>query len=324
MGAALPLSGSLAPLGKEFRDGMMLALEDYRLANGEQGKLVTLTIGDDHGDVLKTANIIDGYLKERFHLFFAPLTDLGTKRIVSKIQKSGKPVVRLLRSGNAGSKIPTVAISSHDQGVILAQFANRYLGSRSATIIADAGDAHESAVSSAFVALFNGKAKKLTKEEYLEGKKLSLSDDIMMIPGSYQFANKVLGTQGGATEYPTYFLGTDLWDSPGFRKVLSPKAKVAFVVNYAIDSPKYGSFADLYQRKYRGEPTTATFIGYSAVKRVLMLFSKLQSNRAEILKKALDQEFSTSLGKNSGATVVFSKKGQLFSVPDNYFLSPSP
>ena len=155
LGVIFPLSGPVAFFGAESSDGIILAAEEINAAGGLLDRQIRLIIADDENNTeLTVSSFLRLTTQERVGIVMGSSTSGATSAIAPFAQQQG--VVLITPSATAvgvteiGDFIFRACFIDPFQGLVGADFAFDYLGSRRAAVLYDAGADYNTGLAEAF------------------------------------------------------------------------------------------------------------------------------------------------------------------------------
>lgn len=318
IGVAAPLTGALAKMGQDIRNGVDLAVSDQNAKGGVLGKKIELVVGDDKGDPregITVANklVQSGVLGVVGHLnsgitipaskeVYAPakvamitpastnpeVTERGLKnvfRTIGRDDQQGKDAA--VYALKAGYKTAVVLHNKNAYGQGLAEVFKKNYEQGGGTILMfdgiQTGDKDFSPV--------------LTR---VRSKKPAL----VFFGGEYQDGG-LLVAQSRKVGLKAPFMGGDGLFDPLFVKLAGKKAAEGALITFP-PFDKAGKFAQAYAAKFRSPP--GAYSGYSYDSAMILLDAIARAKKAD-RSAVIAQVGKTRNHKGVTGTITFNGKG---------------
>lgn len=300
VGVVYPNSGSAASIGKDYLNGIELALKDHIQANDKIRNFVNIVTQDDQS---RTDGARDAakYLfdQERVHVLIGSVSTTLNEDIV-KIAEARNKLLFLpaldTHSLSGTTHTFLVGASPAQQGLQLAQFAKSRLRASKIAIVRAKDEPFGNELAYAFRSNYRGNViadseidlSPSSMAKFLSSV-ASQKPDAIVLPLFYEQAlafQKIAVAKG----LQTTFLGGDSWDSPKlYRSPFPIPGKHYFIssFNQRVPEPKMQAFVKRFEAVYQRKPSALAFFGYSNMDLVLSAYLAANSSRSPAIKHQL-------------------------------------
>jgi branched-chain amino acid transport system substrate-binding protein len=324
IGTIFPMTGPQAAFGREALKGVDLALDVARTKDPTLAARVVVVQGDDMSTAKDATTAATQLLdKDRVHALLGSFAAAPTVAAAEIARKRLTPIVVPFTTQTAptpGGSVFRASLDDGMEGMLLAQFALKTLGAKTAATLRD-----DSVVSRTFTARFAeaftaGGGKIVLEEVYALGtddftlpvKHLEESGaTVVATPAAWPAAAAVL-KQARKLNYRATFLGPDSWDTTSFNQAAGPAAiGHYFVTHFSVDDPDPATqeFVAAFKTKYGRAPGVLAASTYDATGLLLDALKRGNSNLKGLLTGSLarTRDFAgatglISLSENGGWT----------------------
>ncbi|MCL2332684.1 MAG: ABC transporter substrate-binding protein [Actinomycetia bacterium] len=326
VGANYELSGAVATYGNDSLNGFKMAIDEVNKAGGVLGKQIEVISKDNKSDPAQATAAAQALASQGVSVMVGPATS-GNFRATLPVAESSK-IPAISSSATADDDITVdkatgktrqfvfrTCFTDSFQGKIMANYASKKLGGKTAVIYADNSSDYAKGLAANFKKQFTANGGTIVAEEaYVAGDKdfsavlTSLKAkqfDVMFVPGYYQEAGLII-KQARGLGMTQPILGADGFDSPDLASIAG-----ASNVNDVYFSNHYSSldksaatqdFITAYKAANNGaEPNAFVAMGYDLGKYVVDAITR--ANSADPVKIADALSSTTSF---TGATGTFS------------------
>ncbi len=305
--ACLPISGKGARTGLANRQGIELALEEFREKSLLLGKKVQIDYYDSKGNESDAKKACQEIVKSDVVAVIGPNWS-GTVGVCAPIFQDNKlPMIAILASKPdltiKRDYIFRMCFTDDVQGTIMAQFALKNLKAKTALIVLQKGNDFASSLSIEFEKAFReggGRLKvvKFTKRQLQIQKGLdklitemkSYKSNVIFLPSYFPIAGPLVKVVRKAGVTGTFLSGDgwgrgDLLFLAGEKYVLGAYSAVNW--HPTQDDPKSLDFILRFAKKYKNAPYQASAVSYDATHILLQSIQKAGSTEGEKIKNAL-------------------------------------
>lgn len=324
IGGNIELTGGVANLGKQMLNGIQLAIKQTNAEGGVLGKKLVLVLADNKSEAAEAINAATKLITQ--DKVVAVLGPGSSSNALAAVQVAHEYKIPLLTPAGTNERITTsdgkvrpfafrACFIDSFQGRVMANFATKSLGAKSAVIYEDSSSDYSKGLASVFAATFvqNG-GKILGKEAFLQKDQdfkatltqiKFLGPDTIFIPAYYEKAGKIV-RQAREMGIVIPLLGTDGWDDPQIVEIAGESAMnhTYFSNHYSVQDkdPSVVKFVEAYKREYNIEPGSMAAMGYDAG---LMLVDAIKrANSTDPVKIAFALEQTKNLPVSTGIITI--------------------
>jgi len=339
VGAVIPMTGSLAPFGLEARQGMELALDDFRARNEAFGAKVEILF-EDNASLPSQAEAAAKKLLEKSHahILIGAVTAAATTSVAAVADTARRPLIAPVSppTGAVRSRewVWSMALGDREQGVAVAKFAAQSRNWRRALIVQANGKplaAFASGFETGFAALGGVVMANLTLEASLNAQAKQLENwlaqnadpgtapDMILLAATATPAAKLirlLRERGVKTP----IVGSDTWDTPGFVAQFG-KSRIGDTMLVSAYSAAAGehattAFATSFRQRFQRDPGSVAAHFHDAMVILLNAFVRGRMTLPQPLAKALRESIDIA-----GAAGVWSLTGGESPIRSAYVMS---
>ncbi|HHY46299.1 MAG TPA: ABC transporter substrate-binding protein [Firmicutes bacterium] len=337
IGEIAALTGPTAQQGMQERNGAVLAVEEINAAGGVLGKRIKLITYDFKGQPAEgvsayrklvqqdKACVIIGTNFSNVNLAIAPVAEQLKVPIVSNAME---PKVTTPEPGKVNKYHFLAQPSSIEQGIIVARFALKELGLKTAACIVDKGNSFATSQAESFRDYFNANGGKILEYvEYPAGlmdfkaqltKIRAVNPDCLYIPQYAQQAGLQV-KQARELGIKATILGANTLGVPPFVEAAGGKDVVAgvyFINNVNFKDPRLADFMARYEKRY-GEPviTTNVFFGYDNIHIAVDAIRRAGSTDPEAIRDCLENTTNVKIMQGEGTISIDPKTHRPINMP---------
>ncbi len=228
IGVILPLSGGLAPYGKNCLAGIELRVEQINAAGGINGKKIQLIKEDNQG---KKPETVQAYKKltgiDKVVAVIGPITSTNSLSIVREATRTKTPTVTPMATNDkvapASPYMFRAIFNDTFQGKVLADYTLNEMKFTKAAAIRDQGSDYSKGLIANFTKFFEaGGGKVVTVESYQTGEtefgaqlsRIKQSGAQVVFVPSYPPALQKIIKDAAVIGLEAVFCGSDGWDDP--------------------------------------------------------------------------------------------------------------
>jgi branched-chain amino acid transport system substrate-binding protein len=282
IGEYASMTGVVATFGISQHAGVQLAIDEINARGGVHGRPLSLVTLDDQGKPSEAATAVKKLIHQDEVL--AIVGEVSSKICIAgaaKAQKYGVPMISPSctnpRVTAIGDYIFRVCYIDPFQGTVMASFARRTLGARTAAILRDVKADYSVGLAEFFRASFLEQGGTIVEDQsYQTGDKdfraqlvsvRGRKPDVLFVPGYYTEAGNI-ARQAREIGITAPLLGGDGWDSEELCKIAGHDIDGAFFSNhYSKDdpAPRVQDFVRSYRARYGEDPDGMAVTAYDAV-----------------------------------------------------------
>lgn len=288
VGINVELSGGVASYGTNARDGAMLAIEQINAKGGVLGKKIEAIQKDCKSVADEAMNVSAALAGEKIVAQIGPLTSGDVAGSTPVAMDNQIPLIAPAataanvtvddKTGETREYIFRVCFIDPFQGTLMAQFAGKDLGVKTAAIYKDTSSDYAKGLAEYFKKTFEENGGTIVAEEgfvkddrdfkatltKIRGK----NPEFIYVPGYYQEVAPLI-KQARELGITAPIGGGDGWDSPDMVSVGGPEAlnNTFFTNHYSSQDtdPMVVDFVKAYKDKYNKEPDAFAALGYDSV-----------------------------------------------------------
>lgn len=287
VGINVELSGAVASYGTNAFDGAMLAIEQINADGGVLGKQLQEVYRDNKSLAEEAASVSASLVEEGIVAQVGPLVSGNVQACTPVLMDSQVPLVApaatainvtVDKSGSTLDYIFRVCFIDPFQGTLMAQFAQKDLGAKTAVIYKDSSSDYAKGLAEYFQKTFEEDGGTILAEEgFVKDdrdfkatltKIKSKNPDFIYVPGYYQEVAPLI-KQARELGIDVAMGGGDGWDSPDMIKVAGGEAlnNTYFTNHYSSQDkdPKIVEFVKSFKEKYNKEPDAFAALGFDSV-----------------------------------------------------------
>jgi branched-chain amino acid transport system substrate-binding protein len=322
VGINFELTGGVANYGRQCLEGIQLAVKEVNDAGGLLGgKKIRLIIADNKSEPAESTNAITKLIRQdKVSAVIGPATSSATLATVQVANDNKVPVISpsatnervTFDNGQTRPFIFRGCFIDPFQGTIMANFAQKTLGAKTAVIYIDNSSDYSKGLAKAFEELFvkNG-GKILSQEAYLQRdqdfkstltKIKSLNPDVIFLPGYYEEVSKIL-RQARELDIHTPVLGGDGWGNPELVEMAGKAAlnNAYFSDHFSLqdNDPNVIKFIEAMKKEYNKEPSGFNALGYDTARLLIEAIKRANSSDPQKIRDALAQTKGLALATST-------------------------
>ncbi len=287
IGGLAPLTGDVAQYGVAVDNAIKLAVKDINEKGGILGgRKIEYISMDEQGDATQAVNAYNALVDQGIVALLGDVTSAPCKAVAPKAQADNMPM--LTPSGTdaeitqLGENVFRTCFIDPYQGQLMANYAAKKLGAKTAAVLYDSGDTYSTGIATAFreaaekegmtVTNFEGYASKSTDFKSQLTSIKGNNPDVLMIPVYYGDVSLILDqiNQIGVT---SKLLGADGWDGVANEikdksdeiKALTNNAYFCSQYSAVSDDPELQDFLKTYRETYNMEANMFAVLGYDSM-----------------------------------------------------------
>lgn len=349
IGGLAPLTGSVAQYGNAVNNAVELAVQDINDKGGILGKQIEYKCEDEKGDVNEAitaySTLVDN---DKIVALVGDVTSKPCEAVAQKAAADNLPMITASGTAEditkAGGNVFRACFIDPYQGQLMASYAARELGAKTAAILYDTGDTYSTGIANAFEDAAKEDGMTVTnKEGYTTGSsdfKAQLTNikasnpDVIMIPVYYSDV-ALIATQAKSLGITSKLLGADGWDGVLEKIDASNAGALAnayFCSQYSAQStdPDLQAFLKKYKETYGIDANMFSVLGYDAMQILAAAIQKAGSTDSNAIISALKQTSykgltgTTTFDENNNPVrqaIITSFDGTSYKVVGNYSIS---
>ncbi|MBI4687444.1 MAG: branched-chain amino acid ABC transporter substrate-binding protein [Nitrospirae bacterium] len=325
VGVAGPMTGPQAKMGMDFRNGVVLAVEEWNAQGGVLGKKIELIIGDDQADPKQAVSIANKFVNQEVSGVIGHFNSSCSIPASDIYNRAGIPMItpastnpQLTERGYRG--IFRVCGRDDQQGKVAAQFVVSKLKIKKVAVIHDK-TTYGQGLADEFKKFIGTNAQVVHYGGIIQGDKdfktvltviKNKQPELIFFGGIYPEGG-LLVKQAREIGLKTPFMSGDGVIDPKFIEIAGSGNAEGTYLTFSPDPknvPTAKSFIEKYQKKY-GEIGPYSVYAYDATN--ILLTAMKNAGRADskaIIEKLHSGEFIGAFGK-----IKFDQKGDVTAAP---------
>lgn len=314
IGGLAPLTGDVSVYGIAVDNGVQIAIHDIGANGGVLGRDIHYIMYDEKGDATEAVNAYNKLVQS--DKVVAIIGDVTSKPTLAVAQQAVKDKIPMITaSGTAenitatGENIFRACFIDPFQGELMASYAAKKLGKKTAAVIYDISDDYSKGLYESFEAAAKDLGLEVVQVEgYSKGTvdfKAQLTNiksknpDVIFLPVYYQDV-ALIAVQAKELGITAQFLGADGWDGVTGQVDVSNMDAVNgayFCSQYSAqsDDPKMQEFLKKYKELYGTEASQFAVLGYDAMMMLAQAINEAGSTDSAAITKALAEIDFTGL-----------------------------
>ncbi len=305
VGANLELSGDVAPWGQDSQKGMQLAVDEIN-QNKENKFHIKIVFEDNNSNESKSKDAIKKLiLQDGAQVVVGSVGSNYTMAAMEVAKDEHVPMMthastNVTITQKGGEYVSRICFHDDFQGEVMAKFAIKDLGAKTAVLLVQKGNAYSEGLINSFKRAFLAEGGKVLSEEaYQKGdtdfqtlvtKIKSAKPDVVWLPGYFNEVALII-KQARSSDFQKPFLGGDGWDDPKLYTLGGPGIKGNYLCNHfhtGDTSPKVKDFVDKFTAKYGKAPGAMAALGYDALYCLADAIGRAGKADPEALKNAIN------------------------------------
>jgi branched-chain amino acid transport system substrate-binding protein len=314
------LTGDQKPWGEDSVEGAKMAVEEFNLAGGVDGKKVELLVGDAGSKAEQAKSAAEKLISDGAIGVIGEVASGHTIQIAKSAFEKGVPVVAIGATKTTltdeGTHVNRVCYIDDFQGPVMAVFAYNELGLRKIGVMTDNKQPYSQGLSKTFSDKFKALGGEIVAEVFYETGQTQFAGQItelknktpdgLFLSGYFTEVGPLAQQirQAGMSNDAVKLLGGDGWDSPQLLTSGGDAILGAYFCNHynnKEDRPEVKTFLDAFKKQHGGkEPgTTMAALGYDATKVMLDGLKRASSLDSKSLIAAINdtENFAGVSGK---------------------------
>ncbi|WP_050697286.1 ABC transporter substrate-binding protein [Anaeromassilibacillus senegalensis] len=314
IGGLAPLTGDVSVYGIAVDNGVQIAIHDIGANGGVLGRDIHYIMYDEKGDATEAVNAYNKLVQS--DKVVAIIGDVTSKPTLAVAQQAVKDKIPMITaSGTAenitatGENIFRACFIDPFQGELMASYAAKKLGKKTAAVIYDISDDYSKGLYESFEAAAKDLGLEVVQVEgYSKGTvdfKAQLTNiksknpDVIFLPVYYQDV-ALIAVQAKELGITAQFLGADGWDGVTGQVDVSNMDAVNgayFCSQYSAqsDDPKMQEFLKKYKELYGTDASQFAVLGYDAMMMLAQAINEAGSTDSAAITKALAEIDFTGL-----------------------------
>ncbi len=304
IGTVFPMSGPTADWGQSAFRGAELAAEEV----GSGGvKVRLLPAEDNRGDATETGAAIRRLVSlHGAQAILGPITSTNAGAGAAVAAELKVPLVSPSATALALTRTNAFAFracyTDAYQGRVLADFAQRTLSAKTATVLFDPRDAYSAGLSKVFMGRFKAGGGQVNEVSFsvkdrefgpqIAAVQAGARPEVLFVAGKYPEVAALL-RQARRAGLETPVLAGDAVDSPEFFELAGEAAQGTYVTShFSADggAPEVKAFVGAYRKRHGQTPNVAAALSHDAVLLLTRAFAS----------KGKDQDLRSALGRTKG------------------------
>jgi branched-chain amino acid transport system substrate-binding protein len=295
VGVVSPITGATATFGQENVNGIKLAYDQLKKA---QGKKFELVIEDDKSDAIESTNATRKLINvDKISAMIGEPTSSLALASAPIVQEAKIPFITPtatnIKVTQVGNYISRACFTDDFQGVVMAKFAVNTLKKKKGLVLIENTSDYSKGLAKSFTDEFLKLGGKLSSTEELTyvakdtdfqsllRKVKRANPDFIFVPGYYVEVGLII-KQARALGITAPFMGGDGWDSPKLFEIAGTAVKGSYISNhFAPDDkdPIVQNFVKNYTKVYGVKPGGFAALGYDSVGIMNAAIQKAKSSK---------------------------------------------
>lgn len=314
IGGLAPLTGDVSVYGIAVDNGVQIAIHEINSNGGILGRDIHYIVYDEKGDATEAVNAYNKLVQS--DKVVAIIGDVTSKPTLAVAQQAVKDKIPMITASGtaenitaAGENIFRACFIDPFQGELMASYAAKKLGKKTAAVIYDISDDYSKGLYESFEASAKDLGLEIVQVEgYSKGTvdfKAQLTNiksknpDVIFLPVYYQDV-ALIAVQAKELGITAQFLGADGWDGVTGQVDASNMDAVNdayFCSQYSAqsDDPKMQKFLEYYKELYGTEASQFAVLGYDAMMMLAQAINEAGSTDSAAITKALAEIDFTGL-----------------------------
>lgn len=314
VGGLAPLTGDVSVYGIAVDNGVQLAIHEINSNGGVLGRDIHYIVYDEKGDATEAVNAYNKLVQS--DKVVAIIGDVTSKPTLAVAQQAVKDKIPMITASGtaenitaAGENIFRACFIDPFQGELMASYAAKKLGKKTAAVIYDISDDYSKGLYESFEASAKDLGLEIVQVEgYSKGTvdfKAQLTNiksknpDVIFLPVYYQDV-ALIAVQAKELGITAQFLGADGWDGVTGQVDASNMDAVNdayFCSQYSAqsDDPKMQEFLKEYKKLYGTDASQFAVLGYDAMMMLAQAMENAGSTDSAAITKALSEIDFTGL-----------------------------
>lgn len=325
IGAAAPLTGSIAKMGNDFKNGITIAIQEWNDKGGIKGKKIELLIEDDANDPKQAVAVANKLVNSGVVAVIGHFTSSCSMAASEVYHKANMPVI------NASSTNPLLTQRGHKnifricgrddlQGMVASQFVETQLKAKKIAIIHDkttygqglADEFRKNIKPPAEVVYYGGITQGDKDFKSVLTKIKSLNPEVLYFGGIYPEGG-LIARQSRELGINASFISGDALSDVKFIEIAGERSAEGSYITFSPDITKADQakeFLDKYKSKY-GEPGPYSVYAYDATNIILKAIHDSNDTKASSIIDTIRKSNFTGVLSN----YKFDEKGDVTHMP---------
>jgi branched-chain amino acid transport system substrate-binding protein len=306
VGVLGPLTGDVATFGASNRDGALMAFEEWNAKGGVLGRPVEWVLGDTQCDPKAAADVGKKVIDEDKVKYILgalcssatiPISEYANEKGVLQISgTSTNPQVTVDKDGNTKPYIFRACFIDPFQGTVMAQFALKNVGAKTAAVVLDVGNDYIKGLAEYFrqafeagggqVVVWESFVKEDTDFSAILAKVKAANPDVFFIPTYYEKMN-LIALQAKQKGITSVLLGGDGWDSPDLDRAAADGGYHSNHYSPEDSRPIVQDFVARYEAKFGSVPDALAALGYDAANMLVQAIANAGVDDPAVVKDTL-------------------------------------
>jgi branched-chain amino acid transport system substrate-binding protein len=301
-----PMTGDVATFGKSSKEGAQLAIDEWNAKGGVLGRQIEVIVGDSRCDAQEARNQAVKVIEQDKVQFIIgevcssasiPISEVANeKKVVQISPTSTNPKVTVDDAGNHKPYTFRACFLDPFQGDVLATFAFKDLGLKTAGIMFDQGNDYVRGLAEYIrgayeklggeVKVYEAYTKDDTDFSATLSKVADAKVDVLFLPDYY---NKVslIGKQAKEKGITAVMMGGDGWDSAQLETTAVDGGYFSNHYSPSDPRPLVQNFIQKYKEKYGAAPDALAVLSYDAANILFTAITDAKTTDPEKVKDAM-------------------------------------
>ncbi len=306
IGGLAPLTGNVSVYGIATNNGIKLAVEAANKAGGVLGKQIEYISEDEKGDATEAVNAYNKLVQnDGIVALVGDVTSTPTLAVAQAAVKDNLPMITATATAasvtTTGENVFRACVTDPFQGELMASYAAKKLGAKTAAILYNMADDYSLGVAEAFKSAATAAGMNIVAEEKYQTNDVdfksqltsikSKNPDVLFIPVYYQDV-ALISVQAKQLGITAKMMGADGWDGVLDKIDKSNVSAVDgtfYCSQYTAESTdsKVQDFIKTYKSTYNADPNMFAVLGYDAMNMMIEAIKAAGSTDSAAITKAM-------------------------------------
>lgn len=307
IGGITPLTSNVSVYGIAVNNGVKIAVDEINAAGGIMGKQIEYIAVDDKGDPTEAVNAYQKLVvKDKVVGIVGAVTSKPSLAVAQASVTDNMPIITGTATAadvtTTGTNVFRTCFIDPFQGELMANYAAKEMGAKTAAVLYNRSDDYSSGVAEAFIAQAKAEGITIVAEETFQTDDADFKNqlttikgktpDVLMLP-VYAQDLRVIGAQIKEIGVTAKLMGVDGWDG-----VLADENFDASAINGGVFCSQYSpestdealqKFISTYKEKFKEDPNMFAVLGYDSMQILAKAINTANSTDKDAIIKAMNE-----------------------------------